>query len=63
MNHMVICKSGDLIRGGVTDVTSKDRARYDRVSKLRDPSDSDRRRVETDRTIDPARQAWRWQGR
>ena len=40
--------------------TSKNRGRYDR-SKVAISERSDRRRMGTGRTADPARQDWRWQ--
>src|SRR6266481_4993563 len=59
MNHLRF-KSGGLIRGGVTDVDEQE-PRPLRPQQVAISERSDRRRMETDRAADPARQDWRWQ--
>src|SRR6266853_3476889 len=59
MNHMWL-KCGGLIRGGVTDVDEKE-PRPLRPQQVAISERSDRRRMGTGRTADPAGQDWRWQ--
>src|ERR1700680_4116587 len=58
--NLVCFKSGGLIRGGVTDVDEQE-PRPLRPQQVALSERSDRRRMETGRTADPARQDWRWQ--
>src|SRR6267154_3162892 len=59
MNHLWF-KGGGLIRGGVTDVDEQE-SRPLRPQQVAISERSDRRRMETGRTADPARQDGRWQ--
>src|SRR5258708_23252748 len=59
MNHLLF-KSGGLIRGGVTDVDEQE-PRPLRPQQVATSDRSDRRRMGTGRTSDPAGQDWRWQ--
>src|SRR5882762_488936 len=59
MNHLRF-KSGGLIRGGVTDVDEQE-PRPIRPQQIALSERSDRRRMGTGRTADPAGQDWRWQ--
>src|ERR1700675_4735148 len=59
MNHLLF-KDGGLIRGGVTDVDEPE-PRPLRPQQIALSERSDRRRMETGRTADPAGQDWRWQ--
>src|ERR1700681_1454938 len=59
MNHLRF-KGGGLIRGGVTDVDEQEPGPL-RPQQVALSERSDRRRMETGRTADPAGQDWRWQ--
>src|ERR1700681_4597662 len=59
MNHLRF-KGGGLIRGGVTDVDEQE-PRPLRPQQIAISERSDRRRMATGRTADPAWQDWRWQ--